>query len=298
MIDFKDMLHLRPAEINTYHNKTYDRISPSKTSFNATGKTLLITAGATGIGYSISESFAKAGIAQIIILQRRQSVLDAAKEAIEKAYPDTKVVTYVASQADFERVSKIIKSVGEIDVLVTCAASSGGCSEMKLAKDTRTEDMAEIFNTNVVGLHHLIHEFLAQTSTGSTASSPRSVIHVSSNGTQMYHPGGSGYSSSNPAATRLVTHFAVEQPGESNVKFYSFHPGAIKSALSEENVGNLEIAFEDVKLPGDFAVWLASPEAEFLNGRFVWAEWDVDELIAMRGKVASDQNLLTVSIAL
>ena len=45
MIDFKDMLHLRPAEINTYHHKTYDRISPSRTSFNAKGKTLLITAG-------------------------------------------------------------------------------------------------------------------------------------------------------------------------------------------------------------------------------------------------------------
>ena len=53
-----------------------------------------------------------------------------------------------------------------------------------------------------------------------------------------------------------------------------------------------------VRLPGDFAVWLASPEAEFLNGRFVWAEWDVDELVAMREKLASDQNLLTVSIAL
>lgn len=53
-----------------------------------------------------------------------------------------------------------------------------------------------------------------------------------------------------------------------------------------------------VKLPGEFAVWIAGPEAEFLNGRFVWAEWDVDEIIAMREKVASDQNLLTVSITL
>ena len=45
MIDFKDMLHLRPAEIKTYRSETYDRISPSKTSFDAKGKTLLITAG-------------------------------------------------------------------------------------------------------------------------------------------------------------------------------------------------------------------------------------------------------------
>jgi hypothetical protein len=33
-----------------------------------------------------------------------------------------------------------------------------------------------------------------------------------------------------------------------------------------------------VKLAGDFLVWMASPEAAFLRGRQVWANWDVDEL--------------------
>lgn len=51
-----------------------------------------------------------------------------------------------------------------------------------------------------------------------------------------------------------------------------------------------------VKLSGDFAVWLASPEAEFLNGRYVWAAWDVDEMIAMKDKVASDPGFLTMSL--
>ena len=41
----KDILPLRPAEIKTYHSKTYDRISPTKTEFDAKGKTLFITAG-------------------------------------------------------------------------------------------------------------------------------------------------------------------------------------------------------------------------------------------------------------
>jgi hypothetical protein len=35
-----------------------------------------------------------------------------------------------------------------------------------------------------------------------------------------------------------------------------------------------------VNLPGQFHVWLVSPEAEFLKGKFVWVNWDVDELIA------------------
>lgn len=51
-----------------------------------------------------------------------------------------------------------------------------------------------------------------------------------------------------------------------------------------------------VKLSGDFAVWLASPEAVFLNGRYVWAAWDVDEMIAMKEKVAGDASLLTMSL--
>lgn len=51
-----------------------------------------------------------------------------------------------------------------------------------------------------------------------------------------------------------------------------------------------------VKLPGDFAVWLASSEADFLNGRYVWAAWDVDEMIAMEEKVASDPSLLTMAL--
>lgn len=51
-----------------------------------------------------------------------------------------------------------------------------------------------------------------------------------------------------------------------------------------------------VKLPGDFAVWLASSEADFLNGRYVWAAWDVDEMIAMKQKVVSDPSLLTMAL--
>ena len=33
-----------------------------------------------------------------------------------------------------------------------------------------------------------------------------------------------------------------------------------------------------VSLPADFLVWIASPEAEFLKNRIVFASWDVEEL--------------------
>lgn len=45
VFDFKNEPGFRPAEIKTYHQDTYDRISPTKTKFEGKGKTLFITAG-------------------------------------------------------------------------------------------------------------------------------------------------------------------------------------------------------------------------------------------------------------
>jgi hypothetical protein len=51
-------------------------------------------------------------------------------------------------------------------------------------------------------------------------------------------------------------------------------------------------------LSGDFAVWLASDEAKFLAGKFVWAAWDVDELLTLYERMAVNPGLLTTSVIL
>lgn len=38
-------------------------------------------------------------------------------------------------------------------------------------------------------------------------------------------------------------------------------------------------------------VWLASPEAAFLKGRLVWANWDVDELKSQAQEIQSGQQM-------
>lgn len=52
------------------------------------------------------------------------------------------------------------------------------------------------------------------------------------------------------------------------------------------------------ELAGDFAVWLTSPQAEFLHGRFVHAAWDVNELMAgeIRERIDNDPFYLKVGI--
>lgn len=42
-------------------------------------------------------------------------------------------------------------------------------------------------------------------------------------------------------------------------------------------------------------VWLASEEAEFLKGKFTWANWDAQELLA-RAKEIKSAMLLRVTL--
>lgn len=49
----------------------------------------------------------------------------------------------------------------------------------------------------------------------------------------------------------------------------------------------------DGKVAGQFFAWLASEEAGFSSGRFVLAEWDVDELKAKSEQILEEHLLLT-----
>lgn len=53
-----------------------------------------------------------------------------------------------------------------------------------------------------------------------------------------------------------------------------------------------------LKLYGEFALWLASEEAAFLAGRFVCANWDVDELKARAEEIEQSPSLLRMGLIL
>jgi NADP-dependent 3-hydroxy acid dehydrogenase YdfG len=152
-------------------------------------------------------------------------------------------------------MTEILKSVGEIDVLIPCATNSSNFEDgtaIHPTKTIKTENIAADYTVNVIGLFHLVREFLALPSTASGGA--KSVIHVSSCAAQLYIPGMASYCSTKLAANQIITHFALDEP-ESNVKFYSYHPGSIKTALAVEYVPTDGISFED----GQSAISKLSP---------------------------------------
>jgi hypothetical protein len=53
--------------------------------------------------------------------------------------------------------------------------------------------------------------------------------------------------------------------------------------------------FSTTGLPAAFCLWLASQESEFLKGRFVWANWNVEELMARADEI-KEKDLLTITL--
>jgi hypothetical protein len=51
-----------------------------------------------------------------------------------------------------------------------------------------------------------------------------------------------------------------------------------------------------VTLPASVITWLASPDAAFLKGKYIWANWDVEEMKA-RAEEISSTDLLTMTLS-
>jgi NAD(P)-dependent dehydrogenase (short-subunit alcohol dehydrogenase family) len=278
-----------PRPTKTYHAKTYDRIAKSN-GFQGQGKTIVITGGASGVGYSMSQAFASAGVKRIAIISRSLGQQETAKKELEASYPSTEIKTYQASITDNARMADILQELGTVDVLVLNAAVA---HRRAPAVEITGEEMQEAFKTNVIGPFNLTKAYM---SLAFPESGQKTVINVSSAAAQMFGAGRVGYGPSKAAAAQVMQHFAAEQ--KDNVRIFSFHPGAIYTPGTARNFPNGagSAMWEDINLPAHFALWLAGPESDFLHGRHVWAQWDVDELIELKEKLAKDANLLKIGL--
>ncbi|KAL9114532.1 MAG: hypothetical protein Q9227_001613 [Pyrenula ochraceoflavens] len=273
-----------PSPTSTWHTKTYQSLSPTRPELSAKGKTVVITGGGTGIGAETARYFAEAGASRIALLGRREQPLLDTKTSIQQKFTNAEV--FVAS-VDVTKKNEVdaafAKFVGDgkIDVLVSNAAMIG---PKEPVRDVDGENFLTAIQQNLRGSLYVAQAFLRHAAPNAVA------IDVSSSAAHLsFIPGFASYSVAKMAIIRLWDSLAAENP---DLVIFHIQPGIVDTAMNKEAGGVEAVGFsDDVSLPASFNVWLASPEARFLKGKFLWANWDVEELKARAKEIEGSTKL-------
>ncbi|KXJ87194.1 short-chain dehydrogenase/reductase [Microdochium bolleyi] len=269
-----------------YHQASYSAISSENPLNSQSGRTVVIAGASSGIGNSIAQSFAKAAAARIILLGRTASTLTAAAAALPHAEAR---VCDISSESDIQQLWNSLGDEGiHVDVLVLNAAL--------IIPGSLTSDIKAIwssFETTVLGNLRMAQLFVAQMGEGTG----HALINISS---FMAHsnpaPAQGSYSASKAAFASLLQHLAEEIPA-SKATIVNVHPGAIfTEAADAYGLTRESLPWDDDNLPGDYSVWASTPAASFLHGRFLWANWDVQELIQRKAEIEADEGLLKIGV--
>ncbi|OCL09129.1 putative short-chain dehydrogenase [Glonium stellatum] len=275
-----------PSLTKTWHTEAYPAISPTRPEVSSKGKTIVITGGGSGLGARIARDFAASGASKLALLGRTERTLLATKRAIEAEFPSTTISTFVADVTSKPAVDAAFASIrstlGPIHVFVN---NAGYLPAMADAATTPLDEWWLGFDINVKGSLLATQAFLR-------AKVPEGAVLINVSTAIVHIPpmaGFSGYAASKLAATKFFDYVQVENPA---LHVVNVQPGIVETNM---NIKSEMPAMDNENLPGAFLVWLASPEAKFLKGKFVWVNWDVEEMKA-KAKEIEEGNLLTLSL--
>jgi NAD(P)-dependent dehydrogenase (short-subunit alcohol dehydrogenase family) len=126
-----------------------------------------------------------------------------------------------------------------------------------------------------------------------TPETPAKIVTLTTGIAFEVFPAVSAYGISKLVVLELMAYVAVENP---NVFAVALHPGIIDTEMMKDVFK--PFALDTPELVGGIGVWLAGWEGadrSFLNGRFVSANWDVEDLVA-RGDEIQKEGLLKMDL--
>lgn len=207
------------------HNDTYPEIDPCQ--LNLKGKSVFITGGSRGIGWSMALSFAKAGISKIAVGAR--SPLDGLEKAIAEAclnsaefLPVRLDVTDEASVA--AAAAEVEQKFGKLNFLVNNAGILG---KYGLIADSNPDEWWNVLNVNLRGPYLVTRAFLPLLL--KAGEEEKYIVNVCSVGAHLTNPTLSSYQVAKNAVLKLTALTNAEYGPE--VITFAIHPGNIPTDI-------------------------------------------------------------------
>src|SRR6266536_2463176 len=105
-------------------------------------------------------------------------------------------------------------------------------------------------------------------------SKPATIINITSAAGISILPSTGSYSLSKLVQIQIQRFVAAENP---NIMAVSLHPGSVLTPITKPAF--VKFSKDTFALAGGAAVWLATDQAKFMNGRYMGANWSVEELM-------------------
>ncbi len=195
--------------------------------FDLTGKVAVVSGGATGLGFGMSEALAEGG-ATVIVCSRRLEVCEqSAKEITDKT--GGKVVPLRCDVTSKEEIDALVKQVTDdcksIDILVNCAGIGGG---EKPIIDTPDEDFDYTMDINLKGVFTFSKAVVPGMIERGRGGRIINVSSIASLKAMRYM---SGYCTSKAALTHLTKVMALEWI-KHNIMVNAILPGYFETPLN------------------------------------------------------------------
>ncbi len=249
-----------------------------------TGQKALVTGANSGIGMGIARELAKAG-ADVVVNYVVNP--DAAENLVEELRKEG--VRSIACKADVSDEAQVIKmfedaikEFGTIDILINNAG---------LQRDSKFEEMSldqwnKVISVNLTGqflcAREAVKEFKRRGVKKEISCAAGKIIHISSVHEVIPWSGHANYAASKGGINMLMRTVAQET-APYRIRVNSICPGAIKTPInesvwsSEEGLNKLMdlIPYKrigDVDDIGRVAAWLASDQADYINGTSIFVD--------------------------
>lgn len=231
-------------------------------------KVAIVTGGASGMGKSESTRFASEGAKVVVADLNLEGAEEVVKEIKDNGNQALAVKVNVADTADINNmVKQTLDAFGQIDIVVN---NAGIFDKYANSLDTSEELWDKIFDTNLKGMFKICNAVLPDM----IERGDGTVINIASIAGLVAQKGGAAYTAAKHGVIGYTKHLAAVYSSK-GIKVNAIAPGTIQTPITEELNKTRTADSIPMKRFGndyevaDLAVFLASDEANFMNGAII-----------------------------